>query len=659
MNVSLTKICPIITGSIDKDNCFKNLSLKLHIDSLSKSLAEIIKSSVENAVKSNITTSDIPNQRFKVEIAPVDKIIPVPKLMDDSTEDAQVSRKRRRSELDANDSSDSARNKKNPMASLLSMASIANSNSPGATLNGSMSTPMTNINGNMSIATEIVGQNNVARRGSGSMGAMFGQNGAQATNIQGLNLLMNVNHLNQQNMNPNQFNMNMNSNSMNVMNSMNTMNSMNSMQTLKSMSSMKSSNDNNSHSTNNDRYHHRNNSVSEAMEVARMAERRQNINRQSRVLALAAAETAKMREIKSAMETLRRSSAGRSTEVNSMAAAAEAVRLAETENKLDSLGSKDNSHSNHNRNTGSNNHNSFYSSLNQSDVQNSSTADLLRLLESRSSMVAQSSSQMNTDQSQRMDLEAAVNTLRRHSNIGGAPGANELSGILGSLGRDEGAGRRRSSYGGSALMENVLKALRRQSASLPRASEAGGSMAAAAEAVRLAEMDVMNSMRRRSSSSMAPCSSMAAAAEIVRQAELDAAMNSLRRRRSSAGSNSIAAAAEAVRLAEENNVHSSSNRNYKNRRSFIMSDAMMRDADDLSNAIHSATGVGNSAAAEATRLTDVEGNYSSLLHQNNSYLLNQNNMDTNQRARRSVSFRLNNTSGDYNPMNHGCGGYQG
>ena len=685
LNPSMNKYYRQI-GFIKKDKSFKNLSLSLQVDSLFKSFVEIIKSSVKNALASDSKSGTIPNQRFQVEVAPIDKIVSPPKpvitfdndVFNGSTQDSQESRKRRRSEFNVNDMSESFRSKRGSMASLLSMASVPNYGQDsrrtsminfndirrGSTINfnDSRRSSMANNNDNRRASAVMFGQENDNRRASvgmfgqhndnrrASVAAMLGQN-MLGNNNQGMNQLMNQgisqgmnpfmnmsqsNHMN--NNNNNQFNMS-------GMNSMNSMNDSNNM-------------------------YPRSTSFADAIDAVRFAERRQSQTRQSRALALAAAETAKMNEIKAAMRTLKRSSVGMSTGVNSMAAAAEAVRLADMENNLDSLGSKIADSRDNSGNT-------------------PSTSDLIRLLDnSRSSMVGgQDSSQVNMDQSQRMDLEAAVQTLRRHSNLGSNAGGTELSGILDSLGRDEGnvsSNRRRSSYGGSALMENVLKALRRQSTSMPRPSEAGGSMAAAAEAVRLAEMDVMSSLKRRRSSG----NSMTAAADIVRQADLDAAMNTLRGRRSSAGNNSIAAAAEAVRLAEmenstrrrsyarrhssyggtsamaaaaeivrmseeNNNTSSNSNRNYSSRRSFMMSDEMMRETDDLNNVMNSTSAANTSlsGAAGNARLTDTDGNLSSLINSNNNFLSNQNNMDSQHRSRR-VSFRLNNSSRDYG-MNNG------
>lgn len=644
---------------------------------------------MKNALGSDSTSGTIPNQRFQVEVAPVDKIVspPKPGVMNVSTQDSQASRKRRRSEFNVNDMAESFRSKRGSIASLLPMTSMPNygqDSTRASMLNfndsrrGSMNnfndvrrSSMVNFNDNRRASLGMFGQDHDNRRAS--VAAMLGQN-MIGNNNQGMNQLMN------QGMNP-FMNMNQSNNMINN-NQFNTSG-------MNSMNGMKGMNDsNNMYSDNNDRLHPRTNSFADAIDAVRFAERRQSQTRQSRALALAAAENAKMNEIKAAMKTLKRSSVGRSTGVNSMAAAAEAVRLADMENNLDSLGSKIADSRDNKGNT-----NNFYNSLKNNDKnQNPSTSDLIRLLDnSRSSMVGgQDSSQVNMDQSQRMDLETAVQTLRRHSNLGSNAGGNELSGFLDSLGRDEGnfsARRRISSYGDSALMENVLKALRRQSSSIPRPSESGGSMAAAAEAVRLAEMDVMSSLRRRSSAG----NSMASAADVVRQADLDAAMNTLRRRRSSAGNNSIAAAAEAVRLAEmenssrrrsfsrrhssyggnsamaaaaeivrmseeNNNNSTNSNRNYSGRRSFMMSDDMMKESDDLNNVMRSASAVNNSfsgAAAEA-RLADTDGNLSSLLNSNNNFLLNQNNMDPHHRSRR-VSFRLNNSSRDYGLNN----GYQG
>lgn len=420
------------------------------------------------------------------------------------------------------------------------------------------------------------------------------------------------------------------------------------------------------HSEMNNQLKRRADSIGDAIEAVRIAERRKSVNQ---ALAFAAAENAKMQEIQelqAAVNTLRRrSSAGNTIGVNSMAAAAEAVRLAERENQLDSLGTR-----------------SFAERRNSNslpfDVINAlkespspSTADLLRLLEinrrnsANSIGLAPDNSQMNrgrlsfttaSETLQKMELEAAMNTLRRRGNSVGSLQTVDIANMLDQH-RDEGhlaTMRRRSSYSkdsNSALMDNVLNALRRR-------SSAGNSMAAAAEAVRLAEMDAaMSSLRQRQNS--AGNSSMATAAEVVRLAEMGAA----RRRSSNATANSMAAAAEIVRMseAENRNIPSQYNRSF-GRRSFTAHNDMTDD-HSFSTMMTRSNAANNSmasAAAEAARLADLEANGASFLGNN---LLQNQVLESQQRggSRRRVSFRLDDSLRNLNGLNglNGMNGFNG
>jgi len=230
------------------------------------------------------------------------------------------------------------------------------------------------------------------------------------------------------------------------------------------------------------------------------------------------------------------------------------------------------------------------------------------------SMNANSSS---SDAAQKTDFESAWDSLRK-SNTGSSMSAASEIGRVADQANDDSffaSLRRSSGYGiDNSMIENVLNALRRR-------SSAGNSMTAAAEAVRMAEMDAtMNSFRRSSAGN-----SMAAAAEAVRLAE----MNNLRRssagnsmaaaaeavrltemnnfRRSSAG-NSMAAAAEAVRLAEMNNIRRSSGGN-----SMAAAAEAVRLAE-MNNLRRSSAGNSMAAAAEAVRLAEMDAARNNLRH---------------------------------------------
>lgn len=429
-------------------------------------------------------------------------------------------------------------------------------------------------------------------------------------------------------------------------------------------------------------------SIGDAIEAVRMVENRQNANS---ALAYAAAETARISEIQAAMNTIRRSSAGNSIGPNSMASAAEAVRLAEMENQLDSLGTRSFGERRNSNSVPFDVLNALTSLSQQSP--HTSTSDLLRLLEvkrrnstSSAGLTPESSSQFGrkrmsfttaSEAIQKMELEAAKNSFRNQGTSVGSLSAADLSGILEPAYKDEGnisAMRRRSSYGkDSALMENVLSALRRR-------SSAGNSMATAAEAVRLAEVDVaMNSLRHRRNSghmrnsghSNLGNSSMAAAAEIVRQAE---AMKSLRRS-SNGTAGSMATAAEIVRMSELDNtlnipshfnnntlnIPSQYNRN-TGRNRFNNYEDMMRDNDDSMNPMMMRGNGGNNsiaaAAAEVRRLADLESSSGTNFLGNNLFPPSQG-REPQQRgqSRRRVSFHLDNS---FHPLN-GCNtmnGYQ-
>ena len=193
-------------------------------------------------------------------------------------------------------------------------------------------------------------------------------------------------------------------------------------------------------------------------------------------------------------------------------------------------------------------------------------ADAVRLSEMESAMNHTGASRAGDS------MTAAAEAVRRAEMEsamirGGRPGDSISTSDTGRRGGIEAERRRRSSLT-EAMKLVEMDALRR--------SSTGISMAAAAEAVRLAEMEAYGHQRRQSYAvtesslnnsesvdslsalmrrSSGPGGSMAAAAEAVRLAELDQVLGRERwnRRRSSGPGNHMAAAAEAVRLADMEN----------------------------------------------------------------------------------------------------------
>jgi len=193
-------------------------------------------------------------------------------------------------------------------------------------------------------------------------------------------------------------------------------------------------------------------------------------------------------------------------------------------------------------------------------------ADAVRLSEMESAMNHTGASRAGDS------MTAAAEAVRRAEMEsamirGSRPGDSISASDTGRRGGIEAERRRRSSLT-EAMKLVEMDALRR--------SSTGISMAAAAEAVRLAEMEAYGHQRRQSYAvtesslnnsesvdslsalmrrSSGPGGSMAAAAEAVRLAELDQVLGRERwnRRRSSGPGNHMAAAAEAVRLADMEN----------------------------------------------------------------------------------------------------------
>ena len=406
----------------------------------------------------------------------------------------------------------------------------------------------------------------------------------------------------------------------------------------------------------------RTDSVGDALEAIRIAERRQSKNK---ALVLAAAETARLQELQTAMNSIRRNSLGRNSMGrgsfgSSMASAAEAVRLAEMTNQLDSIGNRS-----YGEGASASNTNSLplnlYGALSTLGQDNStipssnSTAELIRLLEMNQRKSANSTGFM-TPESMQLGRRTSINQSQRQGAGPGTSALADLAAILDPHNENTGPLRRSSFMKERSTMETVLNALRRR-------SSAGNSMTTAAEAVRMAEMDMaVSSIRQRQSRP-----SIVVAAEAVKMAEMDA--NRSRRRRASRGSfgnfSSIAAAAEAVRLSEAENMNTAQPyyRNNFGRNSFTSADhEILRDAsatdDNLNmNAVSRSNGAGNSlTAGEVSRLTDLESNNA----HSSSYAGNYSNqsqaaaMDLQQRVgsnRQRVSFRLNNNFNEYNGMN--------
>jgi len=400
----------------------------------------------------------------------------------------------------------------------------------------------------------------------------------------------------------------------------------------------------------------RTDSVGDAIEAIRIAERRQSKNK---ALARSAAETARLQELQTAMNTIQRGSiGGRGSFGSSMASAAEAVRLAEMTNQLDSIGTR--SYGDTSSNSLPLNLYGALSTLGQdsSTLPNSnSTAELIRLLEMNQRKSA-SSTGLTAPEAMQLGRRTSLNQPQRQANTPGSSALADLAAILDPYHDNPGSALRRSSFMKErSTMETVLKALRR------RSSAGGNSMSTAAEAVRMAEMDMaVSSIRQRQSRP-----SIVVAAEAVKMAELDASRT--RRRRASRGSfgniNSIAAAAEAVRLSEAENMSSGQSyyRSNFGRNSFTSTDHdMIRDAsggDEVlnMNTINRSNGIGNSALAEGvSRLADLESSNAPT----SSYLGNYPNqtqataMELQQRpgnSRQRVSFRLNNFNEYSNGMN--------
>lgn len=372
-------------------------------------------------------------------------------------------------------------------------------------------------------------------------------------------------------------------------------------------------------------------SVNSAIEAIRMAERRHS---QNQALILNAAERARFQEDDNAMNPLSQSATCDSRR-NSMVSAAEAVRLAEMSNQLDSLGSG--------MSGGLNvltNMTHLHQQENQPRRNSTSTVELMRLIEMNRRMSANSASGFITPES-----------IRRTSNSFGTSTAADLASILDPY-RDEGhrsSFRRRSSYvQEKSAMEDVLHAFRRR-------SSAGNSVSAVAEAVRIAEIDMAISSMRQGQTRSHP--SITAAAEAHKMAELEANRHVLNRgaRNSFGGTgtgavNSIAAAAEIVRMQEENNMRMAYASNYGrtfDRQQFTGRDDMMRDTDGMNTFNNRSSFANNPLAstAEIVRLAEMESS--------NAY--NNINNDTHQqqvdRQRAGVSFRLNNLNNYRNGMN--------
>ncbi len=358
-------------------------------------------------------------------------------------------------------------------------------------------------------------------------------------------------------------------------------------------------------------------------------------NGNSADLVRAAVDRARLQELESTMNSMTQNSFRNSFGANghylvgsnSMASAAEAVRLAEMTNQLDSIGTR------HFGDASNLNLYNAFSNINQ-PRQDDNLNEIGRLLGLNQRLSGHNGGLLTTDtynleSMQQAELEAAIHYLHRGpSGVDQTP--SSIADLASFLEPDNGnfsAARRRSSYNREvAAMENVLSALRRR-------SSAGNSMAVAAEAARMA--DIESAMRQRFTSRP----SIAAAAEAIRMAELEASI-AMRRRdsRNSIGQasvNSVAAAAEVVRMAEADNIRN------VGRQSFTLQD------EETLNSITRRTSAGGNnfalaaAAAEIQRLTDLECNN---LYQNRRN-------EQSQRARQTrVSFRLDNMN-NFNGMN--------
>lgn len=256
---------------------------------------------------------------------------------------------------------------------------------------------------------------------------------------------------------------------------------------------------------------------------------------------------------------------------NSMAAAAEAVRLAEAENKLNTLNSNANidaTISELRRRSSAGGH--FNSSMGQNAQEaarlaeieaalhnyggyNSQAQDAFRLAEVENAMRRQSSLSRSsiTGAEDAIRLAEMEQALRR----GSRSGMNSMQAAAEAVQRaemEQSLGRRSASESMNAAAEAVriaeMEAERRRRSSLTEAmrlvemdamrrSSAGTSMHAAAEAVRLAEMDVFGNQRRFSSN-----------ADVMHNESMDNLASLMRR--STGPQGSMAAAAEAVRMSE-------------------------------------------------------------------------------------------------------------
>lgn len=347
----------------------------------------------------------------------------------------------------------------------------------------------------------------------------------------------------------------------------------------------------------------------------------------NQVTALELAERARLQELQKAMDTDQQRNSFRNSFRNSssMAIAAEAVRLAEMTNQLDSIGNRyfvDTPNNNATLN--------FNNRLSNLGYQDSSNADLMRLFE--------------------------INQRRSSSVAGLTTTASELASILDPYQGDTNAAvRRRSSYANEqSTMENVLNALRRRSST-------SNSIAAAAEAVRIAEMDIARaptSLRRHARPSVV------AAAEAITIAERESNNRSLQRResRSSVGTHttmsSVAAAAEIIRMTELQNMNSSLANPYM--RNIGRNSFSMLNEDNLMNPYvrcRSSSGLMNNsltaAATEISRLGELELNSAS--HSQRTYLPNPNYQDRDDslRGHQTIAgFRQNNLN-DINRINNG------
>lgn len=256
---------------------------------------------------------------------------------------------------------------------------------------------------------------------------------------------------------------------------------------------------------------------------------------------------------------------------NSMAAAAEAVRLAEAENKLNTLNSNANIDATISElRTRSSAGGHFNSTMGQNAQEagrlaeieaalhnyggyNSQAQDAFRLAEVENAMRRQSALSRSsiTGAEDAIRLAEMEQALRR----GSRSGMNSMQAAAEAVQRaemEQSLGRRSASESMNAAAEAVriaeMEAERRRRSSLTEAmrlvemdamrrSSAGTSMHAAAEAVRLAEMDVFGNQRRFSSN-----------ADVMHNESMDNLASLMRR--STGPQGSMAAAAEAVRMSE-------------------------------------------------------------------------------------------------------------